>query len=219
MGKSKEVDRAVPRIPQERAAEEIVAADKKSIAGIKGSANYNAGTEVPNAVTAWENATNALDANNQAKAKAKLAYETALAAEPTLIRRASTRRRGVINAIDAFSDGSKEVALSFTVELEGRQPSPDAIVPQNLRPMKLKKPTVASVRWDPVEGCQGYEIQHCTNPADPSTFSTSDHVTGSRFDLLGQAPGTTVYFRVLSLDKKLPGGKTAYTTWVPVVVT
>jgi hypothetical protein len=51
-----------------------------------------------------------------------------------------------------------------------------------------------------------------------STFSAAVHSTAVKFHLLGQAAGTTVYFRVAALDKKLPGGQTEWTTWVPILV-
>jgi hypothetical protein len=144
---------------------------------------------------------------------------TAITNEAQLVRSWGKNRRALVSAIDLFADGSKDVVQSLGVDVEERQPKPNATVPANLRPMKGKTPTVASVRWDPTAGAQGYMLQHATNTADPTTYAAPFSLTTVRYHLGGQTSGTTVYFRVAALDDNLPGSQTAFTAWVAVVVT
>jgi hypothetical protein len=111
------------------------------------------------------------------------------------------------------------VVQGLGVDVVERQAKPNATVPANLRPMKGKTPTVASVRWDPTDGAHGYMLQHATNTADPTTYVAPFSLTAARYHLGGQTSGTTVYFRVAALDADLPGSQTGFTAWVAVVVT
>jgi hypothetical protein len=58
-------------------------------------------------------------------------------------------------------------------------------------------------------------VQYTTNLADPATFAAPVLSSKASFKLSGQAPGATIHFRV---QAKLPGGKTDWTAWVPVIV-
>jgi hypothetical protein len=85
--------------------------------------------------------------------------------------------------------------------------------------MKSKTGDRAGFRWDPTPGAKGYVLQHATNPADATTYSAELPISDSKFWLTGQTRGATISFRVLACDARLPGGRTAYTAWVPVLVT
>ena len=84
--------------------------------------------------------------------------------------------------------------------------------------MKSKTHDRAGFRWKPTPGAHGYMLQHALNPADATTYSAEISLSESRFWLTNQTRGTTVYFRVLACDARLPNGRTAYTAWVPVIV-
>jgi hypothetical protein len=200
------VDRATPQLDATANPVKMVTTGTAAIAKINASPN------IP-----WTAANTALDTNNKNKAAGKAAVALAETSQPILMRRWAVRKDAVMVAIAAYGDGSKDLVQTF-VAVEEREPAPLAGVPVNLRAMKVNKPTIASVRWDPTPGAHGYLLQHATNPADPTTYSAAISTPGARFHLPGQAPATMVYFRVLACDPALPNGQTAYTAWVGVAV-
>jgi hypothetical protein len=62
-------------------------------------------------------------------------------------------------------------------------------------------------------------VQHATDPANPSTYSTPQSSSKASFVLHGLPPTTTVHFRVLALDPRLPTGQTDFCGWLAVMVT
>ncbi len=213
------VDQATPTISEPmQTPEEMVQTGNDTIAKINTSANIAGASEVQANVKAWTTANTALDANNKAKANAEALLQQAVTAEPALVRRWKVRRNMVLTSIKAFGDGLKQTVQGFNVEVEQKQAAPLAVVPLNLHAMKKPKPTYASVMWDPTPGAHGYVLQHCTNPADATTFSAPIPLSAAKYHLAGQTPGTTVYFHVCACDSALPNGQTPFTAWVPVVV-
>jgi hypothetical protein len=212
------VDLATPHITEPmQTPEDMVTTGNDTIAKI--NASGNSAPEVAGNVTSWAAVIVLLDKNNQNKAKGHEMVRLAEAAEPGLIRRYRVRRNLVLGAVQSAGDGTAAGVQSFNLEVHQRTQAPLAVVPENLRAMKAKMPTYASVRWDVVPGAKGYMLQHCTNPADPTTYAPPISVTAARYHLTGQTPGITVYFRVLACDARLGGtGQTAYTAWLPVVV-
>jgi hypothetical protein len=211
------VDRATPQLDTTANPVKMVTTGTAAIAKINASANIAAAPDVQAAIIPWTAANTALDTNNKSKAAGKAAVALAETNQPILMRRWGVRKDAVMVAIAAYGDGSKDLVQTF-VAVEEREPPPPAVVPVNLRAMKVNKPTIASVRWDPTPGARGYLLQHATNPADPTTYSAAISTPGARFHLPGQAPATMVYFRVLACDPALPNGQTAYTAWVGVAV-
>jgi hypothetical protein len=214
------VDRATPQIQEPTVTpEQKVATGNDTLAKINASTNIASATDVASAAKLWAAANTALDTNNQAKTKARSDLATAETNEPALLRRWQVRKDATLTAIEAFGDGSKQLVQSFNVPVEERRARPTPGVPVNLRPMKIKTPTFASVRWDPTLGARGYLVQHATNPADATTYSAQIATSQARYHLAAQTTGTTIYFRVLACNKALPNGQTAYTAWVSVLVT
>jgi hypothetical protein len=215
----KKVDRATPQIIEKgQGAEQLVTSGNDIIGNITASAALAGAPAVQAVLKTWATANANLDANNKSKAAGKLQLDTALANEGPLVRRWGTSKRAVLSAIEVAADGSAEIVQSFNVAVEKRQPKPAATVPANLRPMKVHKSNAASVRWDPTLGAKGYMLQHATNPSDATTYSPQIHVSESKYHFGGQTAGATIYFRVLALDASLPTGQTAFTAWVPVIV-
>jgi hypothetical protein len=213
------VDQASPQITEPmQTPEEMVSTGNDTIAKINASANIANASEVAANVKAWATVNTALDTNNKAKANAKAQLQQTETAEPALVRRWKVRRDMVLTAIKSFGDGSKQAVQGFNVEVAQRQVKPLAVLPENLRALKKPQPTYANVRWDKVPGAHGYVLQHCTNTADPTTYSAPINLSEARYHLSGQTPGTTVWFRVAACDSALPNGQTAFTAWVPVVV-
>lgn len=185
---------------------------------IQASTELAKATDVQAKLKDWQSANTNLDANNKTKHDAKVTFDAAVAAQGPLVRRWGIRRRALISAIEVYGDGSAALIQALNVQVAQHNPAPQATVPVNLRAMKKRVPTNACVRWDPTPGATGYMLQHSTNPNDPTTFSAEIHVSASKYDLAGQAPGATIYFRVLALDERLLNGRTAYTAWEPAIV-
>jgi hypothetical protein len=196
----------------------MVAAGTSTVTTVLASPNIAAATDVKAAANSLGATIAALQGNNTAKSKARADLDAAIVNEVQLVRAFGAGRRALVASIEVFSKGSKDVIKSFGVDVEERKPRPEATVPMGLRPMKVKKPNHASVRWDPTLGAQGYMLQHATNSADASTYAAPFRVTAARYYLGGQTPGATVYFRVAALDTALSGGQTAFSAWVAVMV-
>src|SRR5262249_49804013 len=124
------VDRATPSIPQPDKAEDIVVEGEAALAGVKASPHFNdpGAAEVQAKAKSYEAALGDLKKNNANKQQGRALLDQAENAEPALIRRAGTQRRGLSNSIEAYSDGSKDIALSFVKDLEERHALPDATV-------------------------------------------------------------------------------------------
>jgi hypothetical protein len=214
------VDHATPQIPEvKETPEEIVATGTAAMAKINASEAISGAPEVQSNVKAWGVAITALAVNNQSKSTARAQLKLAETAEPALVRRCKVRKRLVLGAIQSAGDGAAQGVQSFNVAVEQRQAKPLAVVPLNVRPMKTKTPSYASVRWDVDQGAKAYVLQHCTNPADATTYSPQISVTAARLHIGGQTPGATVYVRVLAVDPRvLPTGQTAFSGWVAVIV-
>jgi hypothetical protein len=219
MGIKVKVDQARPVIPEGKTPVDMVTEGQDTLNKVRASSNYGSAPGVQAAATTFGSALTALLANNEAKAKARADLETAEANEPVCVRRLNAQRRSLNSAIEVFADGSKDVANSFGAPLAGKETTPEAITPVNLRGMQSKTHDRAGVRWDPVPGAHGYILQHATNQNDPTTFSAEMSVRGAKFWLAGQTRGTTIYFRVLACDDRLPNGRTTYTGWLGVLVT
>ncbi len=215
------VDHATPKITEPmETSEEMVTIGNEVIAQINASTGITNAAEVQANVKAWGLVLTARGQNNTNKANGRAMVTQAETAEPALMRRCKVRRNLVLGAIQSAGDGAAQVVQGFNVEVEVRKTAPLAGVPLNLRPMKKRTPTYASVRWDLMPGARGYLLQHATNPADATTYSPQISLTATRYHLTGQTPGTTVYLRVLACDGRLtPTGQTAYCAWVAVLVT
>ena len=212
-----QVDRAVIKFVTPATAEKMVVKGNDLLAKVGASPNAADAKKVTEAATEFATANTDLNNNNKAKGKAKTDLQTAETNEGPMMRRWTALAHGLLNAIEVYADGSKEVAQSFNVPLVDKQAKPQATTPEELRPMKERKHHCAGWRWAPTDGAHGYMIQHCTNPSDPATYSEAIASSAARFWLDGQTPGATVYLRVLACDTTLPNGQTAYTTWVAAI--
>lgn len=219
MGDSQQTDRATPRIPESYATpEEAVIVGDKYIAAVRGYKELKTAPEVSAAVDSWATDNQALRDNLKAQEtkRAELA-QLETDAKP-LLRRWNGRRRVLLSAVAAHADGSKDVVAACGFENAQRARAARATVPRDLRPKKTRGARVAGIRWAPTPGAQGYLLQYASDPEDQATYSAEIACKAARYDLLNQAPGTYLHFRVLALDAHLPSGKTAYSDWVAVLV-
>ena len=136
--------------------------------------------------------------------------------EPVLLRRWRTKRRAIFTAVHLSTDGSADKVTGLACNVLGHNPAAPGAVPENLRDAHATARGTAEARWD--TNHHEYLVQTCTNPADAATFADPVHVSRAKLKLANQTPGATLHVRVLTLDAKLPGGKSEYTAWVPVIV-
>jgi hypothetical protein len=212
-------DRAVPCLTEpSKTPVEKVAAAHIHIAALKNSPDWAASTEVQAATAAWSTETDNLAACNATIADLETKLATARTNQLALLRRWDVRRRGVLNAVNATCDGSKDMVQGFGLGVLGRTPPPLAVVPAGLRGKRSKTVGTATAAWNTQRGNHGFLVQYTTNPANPEAFSAPIASSKGKFELTGQTPGATIYFRVLALDPSLPTGQTDYTSWVAVTV-
>jgi len=220
--KSTAVDHAVARFtePMNTPAEKVTAANTY-IAAIKASINWALPTaaDLQAAVGFWitETANIAAGATLIASLEKKLA--AARTAQLASLRRWGQRKTGVLNALDVLCDGSKDMMTTFGVGIAEAAAHVAAVVPVDLKSTKSMKSGIAGITWlgSPVNPT-GFMVQHATSTTDPTTYSAPIPCPRRSFELPGQTPAATIYFRVAAQDSSLPAGQTAWTAWVAAVV-
>ena len=170
--KRKVADQAVPSLTEPNTTPaEKVSAGAVHITAIKNSPNWAASAEVQSATAAWSTETDNLDASNKIIAELESKLATARTNQLAVLRRWDVRKRGVLNAVNATCDGSKDMVQSFGLGVVGRTPMPQAVVPEGLRGKRSKRVGAATVVWATRRGNHGYLVQYTTNPADAAVFS------------------------------------------------
>jgi hypothetical protein len=216
--KTKAVDRAVPLLtePSQTSTEKVSSAIVH-IASLKNSPDWAAATEVHTAAATWLTENESLDASNKTLADLENKLTKARSHHRAVLRRWDVRKRGVLNAVNATCDGSKDMVQGFGLGVLQRTPMPQATVPEGLRGKRSKTVGTATAVWTTRRGNRGFLVQYATDPANPATFSAPIASSRGKFELTGQLPGATLYVRVLALDPSLPTGQTEYTSWVAVM--
>jgi hypothetical protein len=130
-----------------------------------------------------------------------------------------TTQKGVcLSGVKKYCAGSKDTCKNLGFAAFERNQRPPAPLPTNVHSKRVKTAGTLDVEWT----CDGhrhqYQVQHATNPTDPSTYSSPVTVSRRRFRLPGQTPAATLQVRVMVLDPKLPDGHSDWTAWVPVTV-
>lgn len=216
---TKVVDRADPLLTESSETPvEKVSAASTHIAALKNSPHWATATEVQPATAAWLAENDHLDASNKtiADLESKLAKERSR--QRTVVRRWEVRKRGVLTAVNATCDGSKDMVQAFGLGVLTRTPAPPAIVPEGLRGKRSKTVGTATAVWTTQRHNHGFLVQYATDPENAATFSAPIVSSKGKFELAGQTPGALIYVRVRALDPSLPTGQTEYTRWVAVMV-
>jgi hypothetical protein len=216
------IDRAIARFnePMDTTAEKITGAGVH-IAAIMASSSWSLPTakDLQAATQFWATETANLQAGEKLIASLEVQLATARSDQLANLRRWGLRRQGMLGAINVFCDGSKDTMKTLGVDVATPAPHVDADVPVDLKSFHSEKTGVVGVRWYGTPPCRsGFMVQHAANPADPTTYSASIPCSKRSFQLTGQTPAATIYFRVLAVDPTLPGGQTAWTAWVAAVV-
>jgi hypothetical protein len=215
----KVVDRAEPVLtkPSNTPAEKVSAANIH-IAAVKNSADWATATEVQTAAAAWSTENDNLAAGNKLVAECKSTLAAAQANLLTLKRRWELRKNGLLNAVNAVCDGSKDKVQGFGLGVVVRKPQQAAEVPEGLRGKRSKTVGTVTVVWPTRRHNRGFLVQYATDPANPATYSVPRASSKGKFELAGQTPGATIYFRVLAFDPWSPNGQTDYSPWVAAMV-
>ncbi len=215
------IDHAVARFTEPMVTpEEKILAGGNYIAAIKASVNWGLPAAAPlqTAVGFWATENTNLTTGAALVASLEKQLAAAHAAQLTNLRRWGTRRVGVLNALNVLCDGSKDMMATFGVAVAEPAAHVAASVPVDLKSVKSATTGVAAVKWwGTPKNADGFMVQHATNTADPTTYSAAIPCTKRSFQLPGQTPAATIYFRVAAQDPSLPGGVTAWTAWVPAV--
>jgi hypothetical protein len=215
----KNADLAVPILTQSAgSATEMVSAANTHIVTIKLSPDWATATDVQTATTAWETENTRLDEQNQLVAELENKLKTARSNQRALMRRWDVRKRGLLSAVDAACNGSKDKVQAFGFGVQQRTALPLAEVPEGLRGRRSKRVGTATAVWNAPRGHQGFIVQYATDLTNPATYSPLIMVSRGKFEVTGQTPGSKVYFRVLALEPSLPTGQTEFTPWVEVMV-
>jgi hypothetical protein len=203
--------------PMDTPAEKITGAGVH-IAAIKASASWGTAADIQAAVKFWDGETENLTAGETLIASLEKQLAAARSTQDVNLRRWRMRRQGVLTAINVFCDGSRDTMLTFGVAVADPGAHVEAGVPVDLKSTKSAKSGVAGVAWyGTPENRNGFMVQHATDTADPATYSAPIPCSKRSFQLPGQTPGATIYFRVLAQDPTLPGGQTAWTAWVAAI--
>jgi hypothetical protein len=219
MASKKKADRATA-VPAETmvSRKEKIDGGHKQIAAILASKDIAQAPDVSAKAGEWSVVIDGWEANGKQIAALELKIETLRANEPVFARRWDTKKRATLGAVTDFADGSIDTVKGFGCGVLSHAPLPPAEVPQNLHDGHSKISGTALAAWDPTKSNHDFMVQYTTNLADPATFAAPVLSSKASFKLSGQAPGATIQFRVQALDPKLPGGKTDWTAWVPVIV-
>lgn len=216
---TQKADRAIAQITEPTdSPTQMFAAGNKHIAAINKSPDLASAPAVKTANDAWNTENANLGAANQTVVDCETALDAARANQATVVRRWNGRAKGVLNAINVYSDGSKDVIKGFGLGVAERSETPLETVPTDLRGVRSKSTGTATWKWKTHKGNHGYMVQHCTNPTDATTFSVPVYSSAGNFELPGQTAAATLYLRVAACDTRLPGRQTEYTAWASAVV-
>jgi hypothetical protein len=219
MSNSKSVNYATPVVTEvTTTTAEKVAATTTQYNAMKASPDWAAATDVQKAAGVWLQASTDLAANTVTVEALVKQLAAARAQEQILLRRWSAAHRGCISAVNTFCDGSKDKIQGFGFGVFARTARIPAGIPTQVEGKKSKVQGLAVVAWVSDGRRHEYQVQHCTNTADPTTFSAPVTVSKRTFKLAGQVQGATLHFRVLTLEPKLATGQTDWSAWVPVIV-
>jgi hypothetical protein len=220
MSKNRGVDHAVPMVTGPTSTDvERVSITRTHVGAMQKSPEWAKALDVQKTAGDWSTAADNLEANAKKVADLKKALAAALAEELVLRRRWTAAGHVCVSAVETYCDGSVDTAKSLGFDVHAKVVRPAAGVPQELMGKRGKVAGVATATWNPGDKRRHtFQVQHCTDTANQATYSAPLAVTRKTFKLAGQAPGATIYFRVRTLDPKLPEGQTDWTPWVAITV-
>ena len=194
---------------------EKVSAEREHMTSMKAASQWGTATDVQSAANSWDATTTALDSNATSIEKMRSDLAAAIIIQQGLRLKWHAGRRHTLSAVSVFAGGDPAIITAFGFDLQTKAAAGAEItVPEGIVTSPGTNLGDIDVGWDEGNNRHGFMLQHCTNPADPSTFSTPIPCTSPDFILTGQASGAVIHFRVASIDPSLPGHMTAYSAWV-----
>jgi hypothetical protein len=216
---SNKVEHAVARMPEAfDTVDEVIAAGTTHIPDIQKNPDLPNAPDVAAMAAQWATQQTKLIAADKNVVDADLAAEKARTDRAGALRQTKLSARGCLNAITIHAAGSEAVIKGYSMEVAERLESPLETVPEDLKGVKVMAAGEANWKWTTHERNHGYTVQWAADANNPATYAQPIHCTKGKFKLTGQTPGATLHLRLAALDSRLPNGQTAWTAWVPVVV-
>jgi hypothetical protein len=191
-----------------KSAERLVG-DAQQILGVVKTNERYADPTLKQAVTAWQAATDAVDASDQAIKSARLTLAGLLALRAKEVTGFKRATRAVLSAVDTVAAGSARVITQLGFALEARLPVPPSMDPPSGLRAKYTKSLVLVVKWDSLKSSRGYVLQ--IGDAAGENFGAPIDCVRSSYQPKGLALGQTVTVRVAVRRK---GGQS---TWSDVL--
>lgn len=217
---TKKTDNAIAVCTQAMATpQQKIDGGRKQVEAIKMSPDITKAIQVDGKADEWLALIDDWDINRKLIANLLAQLATARNQELVFARRFGVKKQATLGAITDFCDGSIDQVHNFGCGVFGRDKVEAAGVPQHLRDGDSKTKGTALAIWDAFEGHYRYQVQYAIDLSNPETFSEPVFTGTAKFKVSKQIRGATIHFRVATIDPKLPGGKSDWTAWVPVVVT
>lgn len=213
------INHAIPVLTEAHAtAAEMVSCTNTHYNAMKASPEWALAPDIQAPANAWLKTATSLDAGEQQIGDLMKQLAVARTAQHVLVRQWATQGRLCLSAVDNHCDGDKDKVRGLGYGVVSRAPRPAASTPTNLERKATKLRGLAIVTWVSDKFRHDYQVQWATNTADATTYATPATTSKRTFKLAGQVSGTTLYFRVLVIDPKLPAGHTDWTAWLQVTV-
>jgi hypothetical protein len=214
------IDRATPTIPgPDETVPQKIALVRRLVPAMEKSEDWPDALDVQKAAADWTAENEALAANQDLIRDLLIQLHSARTSQGPILRRWLAKKHALVAAVDTYCDGSKDKVASLCCDVATRTARPLATVPEGLHGVRSKVVGRATAQWTTHRGEHNtFVVQYAANRDDPSTYSPTLTWTKGTFTLDGQTPGAMLDFRVAAVDARLPGGQTAWTSWVAVRV-
>jgi hypothetical protein len=181
---------------------------------MKQSPDWAAATTVQTAVTAWNNAANAIEASATAIANLRAQLKNAEATLASQRRDWAASKVQVTTAVTVFCGGSADKVKGFNLDVvtHARIGLLGAPIDLTVNPGKDVGQVLGA--WAKGVAVHGFLAQHATDPNTAATVSAPVPCTKPKLLLSGLVSGTSISFRVAAIDPASPTGMSPWSAWV-----
>jgi hypothetical protein len=195
--------------------EEKISCERSHMEALKGCSHWAAATDVQSAANAWDATTTAMETNNSAIGKLRSDLSAAVTLQVSLRNKWTAGRKHTISAVNAFGGGDATILTDMGFDLLTHTSAGLEIgTPTGIVTSPGESQGEINLAWELGGNRHGFMVQHTTNPADPTTFSTPIPCTTPDFTLDGLVSGAVVHFRIASIDPSVKGHLTDWSPWV-----
>ena len=207
-------DRAVPTIRQVRNTDTTkVSVTRSTTTAMKGSPQWAGAPALQAAVTSWNAASDAADAN--AKAIKDLRAQLAVLVAAQLGHRCDwdVATKQVISQAELTSQGSADQVRALGLDVLTRVSSTPLAAPSGVKGASGKVAGEVTFTWLRGIAKHGFIVQHATDVANQATYSSPSANTKSKYTLVGAQSATVVHFRVAAIDPTSATGQSPWSDW------